>query len=231
MTSPDVLLAAADQGLYRAKTRGGDRTVLLERKGRSAAVPANEAVEPSRDPVSLAGETVLVVDDDAAVLNLLGRVLLGAGYRVLEAKGAEEAMAHAESSRAIDIVVTDIVMPGISGFRLVEMLAERRPELKALYISGYSEDEIEWGGVPGASKAFLSKPLGPKDLVDAVRRVAAGQAGEPGVAEAPEEAPREDLPLALEAGVVDVLPTTCGTLNSRPGSTRPYGADGGTGND
>jgi putative two-component system response regulator len=170
MASPDVLVAAADQALYRAKARGGDQVTLLARQG----VDTGATVEagPGSRPIAAEGrgELVLIVDDDPAVLRTLARGLRRRRYQPLEATSPLHALAIARGlDEPIDLVIADIVMPEMSGFRLVEMLLEIQPELRALYISGYARDEIRWSGVPGAVKSFLPKPISLDALTSAVR--------------------------------------------------------------
>lgn len=191
MVSPEIMVAAADQALYRAKSGGEDRAVLLAQQGQVPVTvgPVDDAADASGDPAGAAeGETVLVVDDDPSVLQLLAKILMRAGYQVLEAHGPTEAIGYADPSYRIDLVVSDIVMPEMSGFRLVEVLSEQRPGLRALYVSGYSREEIQWGGVPGAAKHFMAKPLEPRQLVGAVRRVLDAPLGQQTIEEAPTDA-------------------------------------------
>lgn len=170
MASPDVLIAAADQALYRAKARGGDQVVVLARQG-ADGTGVVVAVEPAAGAVlNGQGELVLVVDDDAAVLRTLARGLRRRRYQPIEATDPGHALTIARGlDEPIDLVITDVVMPGMSGFRMVEMLMEVQPRLRALYISGYAADEIRWAGVPGTVKAFLPKPISLDALAAAVR--------------------------------------------------------------
>jgi diguanylate cyclase (GGDEF)-like protein len=171
MASPEVLVAVADQALYRAMRAGGNGHIVMERRGRSAVAPELTGATASAVSPSTSGETVLVVADEVAARQLLGKLLLRAGYQVLEAHGAAESMVYASPTRRVDLVVTDVVMPEMSGFRVVEALGEHRPALKAVYISGYSHGDIDWAGVPGAAKAFLAKPVAPDEFVRTVREV------------------------------------------------------------
>ncbi|HKJ92574.1 MAG TPA: diguanylate cyclase [Longimicrobiales bacterium] len=170
MASPDVLVAAADQALYRAKKAGRDRVAVLGAQGRGRVQPLPQPA--AADGRTGAGETVLVVDDDPAVVRVMGRALKRAGYHPLESSDAQEALAIARGlDEPIGLVVADIVMPKMSGFRLVEMLAETQPFVRALYISGYGREDVEWSGTPGAVKAFLPKPIPIDRLTDTVRQL------------------------------------------------------------
>ncbi len=171
MASPDVLVAAADQALYRAKARGGDEVVVLARQGSGAepvVLPDQEL--DSGDEGN--GELVLVVDDDPAVLRTLSRGLMRRRYQPIEADSPVKALQIVRGlDEPVDLVISDVVMPEMSGFRLVEMLLEIQPELRALYISGYSRDEVRWSGVPGRVTAFLPKPISLDALTSATRRI------------------------------------------------------------
>jgi len=119
-------------------------------------------------------ETILLVDDEETVLRFSARVLAKEGFCVLSARSGQEALdaAHADD-HAIDHVMTDVMMPGMNGCQLAELLLARRPSLRVLFMSGYAEDVLvrNVGLVPGA--AFLSKPFKPKALVTKVREMLA----------------------------------------------------------
>lgn len=168
MASPEVLVAACDQALYRAKSQGRDRTVVLGRMGQSGEALRVAAL--SADETAGRGETILVVDDDTNVLRLLVRALKQRGYNPVSAATPEEALALARRlGAAVDLLIVDVIMPAMSGFRLAEMLAAAHSAIRVLYISGYSRDDVDWQGVPGGTKAFLPKPFTIDRLLEAVR--------------------------------------------------------------
>lgn len=113
--------------------------------------------------------TVLVVEDERAVRRVACDVLRTRGYRVLEAADADAALAVAEAhDGVIDLVVTDVIMPGKSGRALVDALLERRPSLHVLFTSGYTDDHIAQHGVVAPGVSFLQKPYAPTDLIEKV---------------------------------------------------------------
>ena len=117
---------------------------------------------------------ILIVDDDAAVRQVAARVLQRAGYRVLQAGEGSEALRLAREHRGrLDLLLTDVVMPGMNGRELGERLAAERPETRLLYMSAYTEDEVILRGVRVAEVNFLFKPFSLEGLTNAVREVLA----------------------------------------------------------
>ena len=114
---------------------------------------------------------ILVVDDDPAVLEVAARVLERAGYSVLQAANGLEAVAMARSHPGrLDLVLTDVVMPGMNGRELGEVLMREHPETRLLYMSAYTEDEVILRGIRVAEVGFLYKPFSLDGLTDAVRQ-------------------------------------------------------------
>lgn len=117
-------------------------------------------------------ETVLLVEDEESVRQLVRETLQSKGYKVVEAENGEAGVAAAEKHAGkIDLVITDVVMPGMGGRQLVERLAESRPETKVLYLSGYTEDAIVNEGSIESGTAFLQKPFTLQNLSRKVREV------------------------------------------------------------
>jgi PAS domain S-box-containing protein len=117
-------------------------------------------------------ETLLLVEDEDGVRQFTRRVLLRHGYTVLEASQATEAIRICEQhSGPIHLIVSDVVMPGMGGRKLAEHLITLRPEIKVLYVSGYTDDSIVRHGVVAAETAFLQKPFTPVALAKKVREV------------------------------------------------------------
>ena len=124
-------------------------------------------------PTALGGsETVLLVEDEESVRQLVRETLAGKGYRVMEAANGESgAAAAAQHTGKIDLVITDVIMPGMGGRELVKQLAQTRPETKVLYLSGYTEDAIVSEGTIESGAAFLQKPFTLQNLARKVREV------------------------------------------------------------
>jgi CheY-like chemotaxis protein len=132
----------------------------------------DRASAPLAEPTKgFVGETILVVEDQQAVRHLIREILEMSGYVVLEAASGKEALRiSAEHARPIRLMVTDVVMPGMSGTELGEKLRAARPEMKVLYVSGYADDALH-EGVLDARAAFLQKPVKAAELERTVRRL------------------------------------------------------------
>ncbi|MBN9121225.1 MAG: response regulator, partial [Planctomycetes bacterium] len=146
--------------------------VYLPTTGRSprADRPASHLRVPPRGT-----ETVLLAEDEGAVRALTRHVLAGCGYAVLEAADGEEAARVAERHAGrIDLLVTDVVMPGIGGRAVAARVAGLHPGAKVLYLSGYTDDAIVRHGVLHEDAHFLQKPFSPYALAHKVREVLDG---------------------------------------------------------
>lgn len=128
-------------------------------------------VEPVRKGSARGSETILLVDDEEGVRKLVYAVLKSNGYDVMEAANGVAALAaYEKNSHKVDMVLTDVVMPQMSGFELGKQLGERAPGLKILYMSGFRDNAIG-AGAGDAPRAFLHKPFTPDVLLAKVREV------------------------------------------------------------
>jgi PAS domain S-box-containing protein len=133
-----------------------------------AVASAAKAQEPIR---SKAGENILVVEDEAPVRHMMKRALENAGYGVLDAGNAGDALeVVARSREKISLLLTDVVMPGRNGRELADEIAKLIPGIPVLFTSGYTDGEIERRGLLAPGAAFIQKPLTPTTLVGAVRQ-------------------------------------------------------------
>jgi two-component system cell cycle sensor histidine kinase/response regulator CckA len=135
-----------------------------------------EAASEHLEPDLVGSGTILVAEDQTDVRALVSHVLRAYGYRVLTASNGEEALAvAARETRAIDLLITDVVMPGLNGRELAERLGRLRPRMKVLFISGYTEDTVVRRGVLKPDLNYLSKPFGPAALLTSIRRILDGE--------------------------------------------------------
>jgi CheY-like chemotaxis protein len=175
--------------VYGIVTQSGGFISVASERGAGATftvyLPAAPAAS-SDDAVSAPGgspggsETVLVVEDQEEVRTVITEVLRRYGYRVLEALDAAEAIAvSAQHPGPIDLLVTDVVMPQMDGHRLAHAVQSTRPDVRVLYVSGYSDEPIVQDRIVGAGLVLLQKPFTADVLARKVREVldAAGQPG------------------------------------------------------
>jgi two-component system cell cycle sensor histidine kinase/response regulator CckA len=157
--------------IYSEPSLGTTLKLYFPEVSASAAFSTSEPRAASKD-TKRGSETILLVEDEAAVRGLTSRILEKQGYRVIAAQHGREAMeiASKESGR-IDLVLTDVVMPGMNGRGLVERLTGIRPRIKSLYMSGYTDDDIIRRGFIEPSRSFLQKPFTSDNLLQTVRKV------------------------------------------------------------
>ncbi|HBB97646.1 MAG TPA: hypothetical protein DC054_19870 [Blastocatellia bacterium] len=121
-------------------------------------------------------ETILLVEDDEVVRKLVGEVLDNEGYRLLEASNGVAALSIcARYEERIHLLLTDVIMPEMSGRALADRLVPQYPEMKVLFMSGYTDDVIGHHGVLDAGTAFIEKPFALDVLARKVRDVLDGR--------------------------------------------------------
>jgi hypothetical protein len=133
-----------------------------------------EDAEPvaARADLSRGSETILLVEDEASLRELVRECLEAVGYTVIEARHGAEALEICERHRGfIHLLITDVVMPGMGGRELAERLQASRPEMRTLYMSGYTDDAVVLHGVLAEDMAFLQKPFTAEALARTVREV------------------------------------------------------------
>jgi PAS domain S-box-containing protein len=141
-----------------------------------ADAPAVEIAEPAPEMVG-GDETILVVEDDELVRAYVGTQLQGLGYKTLSAANGAQALAIADSGATFDLLFTDVIMPGaFNGRQLAEAMTRRRPSLKVLFTSGYTENAIIHHGRLDSGVLLLAKPYRKLDLARMLR-IALGSAG------------------------------------------------------
>ncbi|GEM_PF-1073746 len=130
-----------------------------------------EPVKPVIENLAPGNETILLVEDEAVVLNLMRRVLADSGYKVLEARNGVEALEVSDNYPGpVDILITDVLMSRMGGHELGEALKIRRPGMPQIFISGYNEDLILRREIRDEASLFLQKPFSPVTLTRLVRK-------------------------------------------------------------
>jgi CheY-like chemotaxis protein len=136
---------------------------------RGEAEPAKLSAEPSEPPRAKHGETVLLVEDEPAVRMLVLEVLQDLGYNALEAVDAKTAIPIIESEARIDLLISDIGLPGINGRQLADIARRVRSDLKVLFITGYAESDAARSGVLAPGMALVTKPFSTDFLAERIR--------------------------------------------------------------
>ncbi|MBM7112827.1 PAS domain S-box protein [Archangium primigenium] len=142
--------------IYSELGQGTTVKLYLPRHGAEAVAQDKVRGEAQR---ALEGETVLVVEDDPSVRMVVVDVLEDLGYRALEAGDAKEAMPHLEGRSRIDLLVTDVGLPGMNGRQLAEVARQKRPGLKVLFATGYAEGAAVRGGFLAEGMEMITKPF------------------------------------------------------------------------
>lgn len=163
-----VKQSAGNVWVYSELGRGSTFKVYLPRISETATLAPTASA-----PESIRGtETILLVEDEAPVRSLVRETLQSYGYNVLEAQGADHAISiFQEYNDPIHLLLTDVVMPQVSGKELAKRMSPAHPEAEILFMSGYTDNAIVRHGVLDANTFFLQKPFMPKTLVTKVREV------------------------------------------------------------
>ncbi len=162
--------------IYSEVDQGTTVKIYLPRYvSQPAALSAVAGTPVTPPPSSRAGEVVLVVEDEAAVRQMTVEALRELGYTVVHAADAQQAWEHLSVQPRIDLLLTDIVMPGTNGRVLADKAVALRPELKVLYTTGYTRNAVVHNGVLDAGVAFLPKPFTIEQLALKVQAVLRGQ--------------------------------------------------------
>ncbi|MBI4455119.1 MAG: response regulator [Acidobacteria bacterium] len=157
--------------VYSEIRRGTTFKIYLPRLAQPAG---NVAARIRREEVSVRGgsETILLVDDDEPIRTLVRRVLESNGYKVIEADNSEQAFLIAKGcTDPVHLLLTDMVMSGMDGRKLAERLRAIRPDVKVLYMSGYTDEAVVHRGMLEVGTAFIHKPFGGSTLVQKVQEV------------------------------------------------------------
>jgi CheY-like chemotaxis protein len=174
-----------NQGFIQVDSEPGKGTTihihLPQHQGALAATPAESAPAPARTERASAlprsaGETLLLVEDEPAILTMAHRMLAGLGYTLLTANTPGEALRLAAAPTTdIHLLITDVVMPEMNGGELARRLLLRSPDLKCLFMSGYTADVIAHRGVLEEGVHFLQKPFSMEELATKVREAMGGR--------------------------------------------------------
>jgi diguanylate cyclase (GGDEF)-like protein len=178
MGSYELLLGEADRALYRAK-HGGRDMVCVAAPYEQSTHAVTPAVAPSAAPSGLAAVAdrvapplIWIVDDDAWMRSLLKQMLEGKGYALWDTGDATEAIKRfgaASASERPDVILTDVIMPVMTGMRMIDQIAKISSDLRVIYMSGYVQSVIDWQGPPASVVAFLAKPIALAVLLEAVQ--------------------------------------------------------------
>ncbi|MEY2428363.1 MAG: hypothetical protein QOJ40_1248 [Verrucomicrobiota bacterium] len=162
-----ICQSEGDIGVYSEPNCGTTFKVYLPRVDAAVSPVCGGSTDSA--PMPKGTESVLVVEDEAAVRRLATSVLRDRGYQVQEACNGIEALAVINQGSSIDLVVTDVIMPKMSGRALYDHLKVNKPEVKVLFMSGYTDDALALHGVLDAEFCFIEKPFSPSRLACKVR--------------------------------------------------------------
>jgi CheY-like chemotaxis protein len=166
-------IAHQNRGFVAVESEPGQGTTIRFYLPRESGQVADDAV-PVQAPLVMGSETVLLVEDEPALLKLATRMIERLGFTVLAAESPHEAIRMAaEYPGAIDLLVTDVVMPGMNGAELLRLLGASRPGLRCLFVSGYPARVLAETGVLDDGVELLPKPYSQEALAEKLREVLA----------------------------------------------------------
>ena len=155
--------------IYLPRISESDQTEFSNREILTSKIDDSSEINSRGEHSPRFTETVLIVEDEMIVRKLAKHILETNGYQVLEAAADSEAVEICEQpENSIDLLLTDVVMPRLNGWRLVEQIANLRPQLKVLFMSGYAAEEVVRRGVSADNMNFLAKPFSPDQLINKV---------------------------------------------------------------
>ena len=163
--------------VYSESGQGTSFKIYLPLAEAEAATPEASAASAAAAPIKRGSETILMVEDDAAILEIGKSVLEQLEYKVLTAPTPDEALKIVRNyPEGIDLLLTDVVMPQMNGQELSTLIGEMKPGIRTLFISGYTANAITNGGILSKDTAFLPKPFSIRELAVKVREVLATRA-------------------------------------------------------
>jgi CheY-like chemotaxis protein len=126
---------------------------------RYQGVVDKKSVSPTRDPATGAGETVLLVEDDSAVRLIISDLLRDLGYACIEAGDGQAALPMLTSNTPLDLLITDVGLPGLNGRQVAEIARQHRPDLKVLFVTGYAEHATGHAPFLAPGMEMVTKPF------------------------------------------------------------------------
>ena len=173
-------IARQNQGYIHAATEPGVGTmftVYLPRQANDSRAYPIIKPEAKNEPIVQDSQTVLLVEDEANVCSVLAELLGEQGYKVFTAAGGEEALLTLRKNPGVNLMVSDINMPGINGYELAKRVKSLLPHVKIILISGKDEDRSEQEHDQDLISAFLPKPFSSQTLVKTIRQAMGSEAG------------------------------------------------------
>jgi two-component system, cell cycle sensor histidine kinase and response regulator CckA len=160
------------KGFIRAKSHPGLGSIFQIYLPASTVVKAKARPRPILAPVQSEGQGILVCEDDRSILELTVAMLENAGYQVFAANGGHQALELARlHEQEISLLITDVIMPDMSGKEVAELLHKQIPLIRTLFISGYTDDVLLTHGIESSTAGFLGKPFTGQDLLQNVQKV------------------------------------------------------------